>query len=214
MRIVFIADTHGLTDLEIPECDVLVHAGDITRTGHIDEVQRMAAWLGSQPARTKIAIAGNHDRAFAVAPTRAQGIMAKEGITYLEDSGTEVDGVSFWGTPWTPTFGSWSFMEDEAELAERWASIPEVDVLISHGPPRGVHDMTSRGVRAGSFAMLDVLQRASARIIACGHIHESHGWCRLPNGTWVINASCGPLWGYTRGAERGRPVVFDLKVEA
>ena len=39
MRIVAISDTHGLHDtLTIPDGDVLVHAGDITRHGEFNEL--------------------------------------------------------------------------------------------------------------------------------------------------------------------------------
>ena len=42
----------------------------------------------------------------------------------------------------TPRFGPWAFAhENAAEARAEWARIPmDVDVLITHGPPRGVLD--------------------------------------------------------------------------
>ena len=46
MRIICLADTHGAhLDLDIPDGDVLVFAGDVTRDGTIGEVVYFNAWL-------------------------------------------------------------------------------------------------------------------------------------------------------------------------
>ena len=44
----------------------------------------------------------------AVKPEQARGLLTN--AIYLEDSGVEIDGVRFWGSPWTPTFMDWAFM--------------------------------------------------------------------------------------------------------
>jgi predicted phosphodiesterase len=58
----FLSDTHGkhrrLT--ELPDADIFVHAGDVTRHGKESEVQDFIAWLAELPYRYKIFIAGNH----------------------------------------------------------------------------------------------------------------------------------------------------------
>ena len=51
VRFVLVSDTHskhGAMEHPIPPGDVLVHAGDLTKTGRAGEVQAVAAWLRSQ----------------------------------------------------------------------------------------------------------------------------------------------------------------------
>lgn len=60
LRIVCIADTHN-TRPELPEGDVLIHAGDLTENGSFCEIQSQLEWLSQQPHRHKVVIAGNHD---------------------------------------------------------------------------------------------------------------------------------------------------------
>jgi len=44
--------------------DVLIHAGDLTNNGTVEEIQKQIDWLASLPHREKIVIAGNHDSYF------------------------------------------------------------------------------------------------------------------------------------------------------
>lgn len=61
-RIVCISDTHSSYDFTLPDGDILLHAGDITRTGKQDELERFLNWLKKLTKfRLKIIIAGNHD---------------------------------------------------------------------------------------------------------------------------------------------------------
>ena len=61
--IVCISDTHGLhRDLTpVPDGDILIHAGDFTRFGDIDDVLEFNAWLGELPHKHKIVVFGNHE---------------------------------------------------------------------------------------------------------------------------------------------------------
>jgi len=65
MKIISISDTHGLHPaMEIPDGDLLVHAGDLTRHGSLNDVQEFNDFLGTLPHPHKIVIAGNHDFCF------------------------------------------------------------------------------------------------------------------------------------------------------
>ena len=73
MKIVCISDTHSMHELvDVPEGDVLVHAGDFTSLGHLSEVQAFGVWFNAQPHKHKICIAGNHDHALEMAPELAE----------------------------------------------------------------------------------------------------------------------------------------------
>ena len=65
IRIVCISDTHNFTDHEnfpnIPDGDILIHAGDFTNHGKSEELEKFNDWLGTLPHEHKIVVAGNHD---------------------------------------------------------------------------------------------------------------------------------------------------------
>ena len=54
------SDTHNC-QLRLPDGDVLVHAGDLTQSGSLMELQATVNWLCAQPHAIKIVMAGNHD---------------------------------------------------------------------------------------------------------------------------------------------------------
>ena len=94
MKIVLISDTHCMHDrLEVPDGDVLVHAGDFTWRGRPQEIDEFNRWLEKLPHKHKLVIAGNHDRMFEDNPMRAQSLLTN--CTYLQDSGCTIDGISF-----------------------------------------------------------------------------------------------------------------------
>ncbi|KPQ28552.1 MAG: putative phosphoesterase [Marinobacter excellens HL-55] len=134
MKLVCISDTHSMHRRiqVIPDGDVLVHAGDSLGQGTLDNIEELNDWLGTLPHRYKIVIAGNHDWAFQETPELAQ--QALTNAIHLEDSGIEIEGVRFWGSPWTPTFMDWAFMLDRGEpLQRKWQLIPDnVDVLVTY----------------------------------------------------------------------------------
>ena len=40
---------------------MLLHTGDFTQTGKLEEIRAFCEWFGAQPHPRKILIAGNHD---------------------------------------------------------------------------------------------------------------------------------------------------------
>jgi len=61
-RIVCISDTHSNEDFILPDGDILIHAGDLTRIGSSNELELVLNWLKTLTKfRLKIIIAGNHD---------------------------------------------------------------------------------------------------------------------------------------------------------
>jgi hypothetical protein len=177
IRFVCISDTHNRTkDLNdrIPSGDVLIHAGDFTSVGKVNEVRIFNDFLATLPHQHKVVIAGNHDLSFEPAtfdstyPRLGHGRPddhrnAKELLTnciYLEDSAVELFGIKIWGSPWTPWFFDWAFnAERGAECASKWDLIPDdTAVLITHGPPLGYGDLCEDGQRAGCADLLQTVQ--------------------------------------------------------
>lgn len=181
MRLVLLSDTHGLHDSipTLPDGDVLVHAGDVTRRGSLAEVRAFFDWLAPLPHRHKVVVAGNHDFAFQDQATDAEALVPA-GVTYLNDSGTVIEGVRFWGSPWQPWFHDWAFNLPRGEaLARVWARVPDdVQVLVTHGPPAGVLDrvIAPPGQHVGCEMLRERLASLSAlRLHVFGHIHEDYG---------------------------------------
>lgn len=204
MRIVCVSDTH-MQRPWIPDGDVLIHAGDITNCGSFQEVSAAAAWLRYLPHHEKIVIAGNHDWLFQREPGIARQILGK-GITYLQDSSVTIGGVTFYGSAWTPEFCGWAFNLPRGRLYEKWDRIPSgVDVLITHGPPKGIMDRCRPDSEyLGCEELTAALDRVRPSLHVFGHIHPGYGE-RIVNGTHFVNAAhCGDA------GERNPPIVIDL----
>lgn len=229
-RFVCFSDTHGLHD-EIPKehkpsADVLLHAGDFTNTGELEQVESLNKWLQAYPAAEKIVIAGNHDVTFheeyyrktgatrfhrgcgAYDCTKAKALLTKaSACTYLEDSSIEVRGYRIYGSPWQPEFCDWAFnLPKGAACRKCWEAIPaELDILVTHGPPFGRGDRCSPGHRAGCEELLTAIKARKVSVNIFGHIHEAYG-CSADEVTLFVNAST-----CTEGYRPSNaPIVFDL----
>lgn len=207
LRLVCMSDLHSLNyAFPIPAGDVLIIAGDICGYGSHDEIKAFDDFLSSLPHPHKVLIAGNHDWPFARVRNGEAQTLVKHAI-YLEDSGVDIDGIKFWGSPWQPFFCNWAFnLPRGPELAKVWAKIPDnIDVLITHGPPYGILDEIYNGERVGCQDLSDALERVKPRVHVFGHIHEGYGVLEQ-NGTVYVNASlCNEY--YQRVNE---PIVIDL----
>ena len=212
MRIVAISDTHERHEtLALPDGDVLVHAGDLTGNGGMAALERVAEWIGRQPFRHRVCIAGNHDLCFECSYERdlAKRILRDHNITYLEDEAVTLDGVKFYGSPWQPKFYDWAFNlpRGSEKLRVRWAAIPDdTDVLITHGPPKGILDLVPRGERTGCEHLLARVQALpSLRAHIFGHIHEGYG-VHAGAAVQFVNASiCTGDYKPTN-----KPIVIDI----
>lgn len=189
MKIVHISDTHRYhKDVIVPECDVLIHSGDIGgRTGY-GELEDFLKWFEEQPAKLKLWIAGNHDhilsteridrqnsdigrRVAEVEYKEAMDLLSKSTAKYLNNTEYVYEGTKFYGSPYTPSFHkqNWVFNADRGkEIAKEWAKIPsDVNVLITHGPPYGMLDIIPEAfksspdedVHRGCVDLMDVIKK-------------------------------------------------------
>ncbi|KAI9933639.1 hypothetical protein ASPWEDRAFT_116252 [Aspergillus wentii DTO 134E9] len=70
IRVVCISDTHTLEWSDVPDGDLLIHAGDLCDDGSIREIQAAVDWLNKLPHPHKVVICGNHDSYFDVRSRR------------------------------------------------------------------------------------------------------------------------------------------------
>ncbi|MFC4871954.1 metallophosphatase domain-containing protein [Negadavirga shengliensis] len=191
MKITLISDTHGRhRSLSPPLGDMIIHAGDISGVGQEEEIADFFDWYSGLDFTHKILIAGNHDFFFEKAGVERLKTVIPKDVIYLEDNGINIEGVNIWGSPITPWFNNWAFNRQRGkEIKEHWKLIPkDTDILITHGPPRGVLDRNARGIPAGCDDLLKIIQKLKPKYHIFGHIHEGHG--SLTKGqTTFVNAS-------------------------
>jgi Icc-related predicted phosphoesterase len=191
LRIVCISDTHGQhARLRVPEGDLVIHAGDFMAFGdRPKEIVDFNHWLGKQPHRHKVVIAGNHDLMFERHPGAATELLGN--AIYLENSGAELEGLTIWGSPVQPEFNNWAFnVARGAAIRRYWKIIPaDIDILVTHGPPFGVLDQSHPSTaHLGCEELAQAVEQLKPRLHIFGHIHGGHGQVAA-NGTRFLNAS-------------------------
>ena len=206
-RLVLISDTHSLHSEipSIPEGDILIHAGDLTSRGKLNELPEVRAFFDSLPHQHKIVICGNHDFCFEHESQAARARLSN--VTYLEDAGTVVDGLKIYGSPWQPWFHDWAFNLPRGEPLRRvWAQIPsDTDILITHGPPAGILDTVESGLQVGCEDLLARVTEINPKLHVFGHIHEAYG-IKIQGHTTFVNASICDIHYRPINA----PIVIDL----
>jgi predicted MPP superfamily phosphohydrolase len=220
IRFLVLSDTHG-NDLpaSLPQCDVLLHCGDITEDGSPESIEKALQALGNIKAELKLMIAGNHEISMdkdyylgegglpedvektqkLFSPT-SPSVASKSGMTFLEEgthSFTLSSGAYFtiYASSFTPKYGASAFQyptgEDRfnpAEYSHSWAqnvgteasTIREnVDIVMTHGPPKYILDSASDGRSAGCDHLRRAIERVRPKLHCFGHVHRGYGAQRL-----------------------------------
>jgi len=176
MKVCAMADTHGYLPETLPECDVVLIAGDICPRA---QTYNQLSWLNGEfrywlksLGKPVFACAGNHDWPLY---EHADDIKPL-AWTYLEDSSAEFEGFKIYGTPWQRVFYDWAFNLTEAQLAGKWNDIPDdTDILICHSPPKYYGDLVKRGTHEGSESLLIRIKEVKPQLVVFGHIHPGYG---------------------------------------
>jgi 3',5'-cyclic AMP phosphodiesterase CpdA len=203
------SDSHNLhNNISVPDGDIILHAGDATMLGTEDELESFVRWLGSQPHKHKIWVAGNHDWGMESDQMAYQKFFLRRrmpigdvnsirqhieklcldlGVTYLNNSGTTIEGLNFWGSPDQPEFCNWAFNRSVQTLPNHWKTIPDnTNVLITHCPAYGILDQLEDGTMVGDVALMKRINTLpNLKIHLCGHIHPGYGTLELGNVTHI-----------------------------
>jgi Icc-related predicted phosphoesterase len=210
MKILCLSDIHDqfgdYKPSELPDADIVLLAGDITDLGVRGEMRssrkcatgigsmgEAAAWLRQMGERYPgvFWIPGNHDigvnsRTFEDIPN----------ILCVLDKTVRVGPFSLTGVSLTPCFAqpslklAWDYMTDDPGIDRAAFDLPPVDIILSHGPPKGVLDGPSGW---GSPGLLRYVREHQPRLVVCGHIHEDGGEQAKMDETQIINAACYPV---------------------
>lgn len=205
VRVVALSDSHSLhRRFEIPAGDLLIHAGDMTSRGGLQELAEFNRFLGELPHPHKVVIAGNHDFCFERSNYQARNVLTN--AIYLQDETVEIEGLTIYGSPWQPEFFDWAFNLPRGEpLRRKWAQIPEdVDLLVTHGPPHGILDFTVHKQQVGCEELLKRVLEVRPKAHVFGHIHEAYGQ-EESQGILFVNASICDV----RYRPVNPPIVFD-----
>lgn len=213
MKVVFISDTHNRHNkVMVPPCDILIHCGDFTFQGLKSEVENFAIWLNLQPAKHIIVIPGNHEKVMEACLSGTE-INSKEWITnhcprakVLIHEAIELEGIKFFGSPWTPYFFNWAWnagrtLTEAAHvfkpfIGDLWKDIPiDTQVLVTHGPPVGILDEVAdyRSGRLISVGCSELSKKIKdlkdLKVHAFGHLHLNGGRLLEVDGVKYINAA-------------------------
>ncbi len=82
--------------------------------------------------------------------------------------------LTVYASPFTPAYGGWGFQYPQ-ERGHNYGIEKGVDVVITHGPPRGIMDYTNSKERAGSPELFAAVARVRPLLHCFGHIHEDWG---------------------------------------
>jgi Icc-related predicted phosphoesterase len=207
-RLVVVSDTHGMHAKlgEIPQGDVFIHCGDILMVGRLfsqhsqeQKLSHFNEWLLTVPCKHKVVIAGNHDELILkMGEEKTRSVLSN--AIYLENTGVELCGLSFWGSPWSElkmNSSNRAFQNGLYPQAALCRKPDKVDVLVTHGHcPELVssvghklhlwgHAHHSFGVRfAGETFRNTVLERLSV----CAAVPGSN--YSLANGPIVVDVLC------------------------
>ena len=156
--IIALSDTHGHhRNFEIPNCDVVIHAGNACNDGDESQLADFFEWFSALPAKNKIFVAGNHDLIFDLDPEQVLKLIPKN-VIFLENQSCVIEDILFYGVvarPWM----------NEPHLLPK-----EVDVLISHAPAMGKIDEGS-----GCILLKELMEMAPPKVHLFGHIHSGGG---------------------------------------
>lgn len=208
MRVVCLSDTHERhAEIDVPDGDLLLHAGDFTGKGDIKAILNFAAWMGSLPHPHKVVIPGNHDLLFEKDWNHARILMGSSGARLLNQEQIKVDDLTIWGEPRQPEFYNWAFNVPREGMRRVWEQAPRnVDIVLTHGPPHGIGDRSGRDERVGCRYLFDYIVEVQPKLVVCGHIHGGYGRYKVGQ-TLIVNASnCTEQYHPTNP-----PIVVDLE---
>ena len=212
MKIWHISDTHTFHELlQIPEgIDMVIHSGDCSNPrdpyNNEPEVRKFIDWFSGLDIKYKIYVAGNHDTSIE------RGLVTKDdfsknGIHYLENTSVEIEGLKIFGSPYTPMFGNWAFMKARPKLDRVWnKAIPDdSDIVIVHGPPKGVldlsYDRNGKLEFCGDKSLMNKIKIVKPLFMMFGHIHNNED---------IVNTGTRKVYGLDTIFSNGS-VVTDRK---
>jgi Icc-related predicted phosphoesterase len=227
----------------VPErADLLLIAGDLTKSGEIEEAEALASEL--QGLRVQVvAVLGNHDH-HANRPAEIAALMRDVGVAVLEGDAVRVDtpngtvgvaGVKGFGGGFAGASGSEfgepemkSFIrhtKDRAEALESALGSLDGDVrvaLLHYSPVRETLQGEPPEIFPflGSYLLAEAVDRAGADLVLHGHAHRGVEQGVTPGGVNVRNVAqtvirqAYAVYGFERTPEAGERAAVAASTSA
>lgn len=198
MKICCISDIHENYNIDIPDCDLLLIAGDIFASPRI---KNQLFWMNkfsyfiSQIEKRGIKwlmTPGNHDTIFeqnyyhlVTDNIKKNCLIDKELRHFYTDKDYIPRDIKVYGSPWQRTYFNWSFNLDERDLKHKWDMIPEdTEILLLHSPVYSILDC-----KLGSTTLFKRVKKLkNIKLCVSGHIHNGYGH-QIINGVHFVNAA-------------------------
>ncbi|KAI0132029.1 Metallo-dependent phosphatase-like protein [Xylariales sp. AK1849] len=176
IKIVCLSDTHEGIVRNVPDGDLLIHAGDLTNSGTTHDIQKQLDWLVSLPHAHKVVIAGNHDSWFdRMSRKEADVILNKgpelKGIHYLQNTSitlsfAERRRLTIFGFANIPKCGGDDNAFQYLRREHPWSGrIPMGTDVLRHHLDNGL----------GCDGLLEDVWRVRPKLHIFGHVHVGRG---------------------------------------
>lgn len=168
-------------------------------------------------------------------------VAQKAGIVYMEEGTRRFslsNGAKFtvYASPYTPEFCQWAFAyepyaEDRFNISTPSSlnstirpenpvpDFPEVDIMLTHGPPYGIFDKVYPSKKSvGCENLLKAVVRSKPRLHVFGHIHEGYGAGKMNWGSNTLDKiRCDPetvlegrcaFYDASSSSNDGKPLMY------
>jgi len=227
LRFVVLSDTHNThNDFEdLPEGDILLHTGDFTKWGLINELSDFKSYLHRQSNNFKhiVLIPGNHeffpDMVNSYFYSWIHGLDNTK-VHYLLDSVITIEGVTIYGSRFKPhSHFNWLYPTGrDCDAKTSFDDVPmdiPIDIVLTHQPPK-LSSLDRQFFRRGNQELTKIIMKKDPAVHIFGHNHESFGYRYARDDpsnelshlkTTFISAPS--IHGY-HGEKRRKPIVFDF----
>ena len=216
MIIWLFSDTHCRHKyLKPPKADLAIFCGD--EANHFDPIQNeiearpFFEWYSKVDIQHKLYIPGNHSTAVEA------GLIETDdyGILNINNAIIDLYGYRIYGNATTPRYGkSGAYMMKRNRTSLVWDNIPDCDILVTHGPPQGILDLTTNLegdlVQVGDKSLYNRVVEMQPKMHCFGHIHKEKNFHNRGifsyNDTNFINCAC---WSH-RTNEFDQGIIYDI----
>jgi Icc-related predicted phosphoesterase len=174
MKICAVSDLHDHM-IELPKCEVLVIAGDISMSGGPVWFEKVfIPYLVDKKYDICLLIFGNHDDGIYMnAQWKDIELFLPDNVKMLNNKVYKYKNIKFYGSPNCRYIPGFLNTFNEEKLKNIYSVIPDgIDILITHSPPYGVGDIIKGDdYHLGSVSLMEKVRQIKPKVHIFGHIH-------------------------------------------